>query len=188
MTAGVARRTLALLGLRCSGKSTVGKALARTLARPFVDLDDEVLRLSRYAGWSAPSVGALLERAGAARFRDLEAAALRRWLEPCARVVLATGGGIVEREDNRVWLARSAFSVFLSVPVAVLRKRLVADPTPRPALLGQDAVSEVEELEARREPLYRDVADLVLECGDAPAEEIAARIASALSSASPTTH
>ena len=63
------RVTLALLGLRCSGKSTVGRLLAADLGRPFVDLDEETLRCGRYAGWRASSVGELLTLAGQARFR-----------------------------------------------------------------------------------------------------------------------
>ena len=62
--AGASRETIALLGLRCSGKSTVGRKLADELGLPFVDLDDETLRAGRYAGWHVGTVGELLERAG----------------------------------------------------------------------------------------------------------------------------
>jgi len=176
------RSTLALVGARCSGKSSVGRKVAERLGRPWMDLDEEVLPLGRRAGFPAATTGELLTKAGIALFRELEAAALRRVLEPSLRVVLATGGGVVEREDNRVWLARSAFTVFLSVPVEVLKARLRADPTPRPPLLGGgDAEAELSELLARREPLYRGCADVVIECGDAPADEVAERVVAALS-------
>jgi shikimate kinase len=174
------RDTISLLGLRCSGKTSVGRALAAELSRAFVDLDEEVLRTGRYAGWRAASAGELLERAGLAVFRDLEAAALRRALEPSPRTVLATGGGVVEREDNRAWLARTARCVFLSVPVATLEARLRADPSPRPALLGGDAAAELGELLARREPHYRALAELVVECGAESPAEIARRIRAGL--------
>lgn len=178
---GPARReTLALLGLRCSGKSTVGRALAAELGLPFVDLDQELLRAGRYAGWRVASVGELLERAGQADFRDLEAGALRRVLESSPRLVLATGGGVVERSDNRAWLRRVARCVVLSVPLEILAARLRADPALRPPLLGQDAAAELAELCARREPHFRALAEVVIECGDAPPADIVRRIRAAL--------
>jgi shikimate kinase len=125
-------------------------------------------------------VGELLERAGEARFRDLEAAALRRLLEPSPELVLATGGGVVERADNRTWLARTARCVFLSVPLELLAERLRADPSPRPPLVGGELLAELAELRARREPHYRTLAEIALECGDAAPSEIAARIRAAL--------
>jgi len=175
-----ARAVLALVGPRCSGKTSVGRALAGRSARPFVDQDAELLRFGIHSGWRVHSVGELLTQAGQARFRDLEAAVLRRVLEPGLRVVLATGGGVVEREDNRAWLARAAFTVYLEVPEELLRRRMAAQPGERPALLGTDPVAEVGELLARRAPLYRAVADLVLDCGDAAPEELAGRLAAEL--------
>jgi shikimate kinase len=170
------RATIALLGLRCSGKSTVGRSLAEELSLPFVDLDLETLRFGRHSGWRAGSVGELLESTGEARFRDLEAATLRRLIEPSPELVLATGGGVVERADNRTWLARTARCVFLSVPFEVLAARLHADAAFRPALVGTDPRTELAELHARREPHYRALAEVTIECGDAPASEIVRRI------------
>jgi shikimate kinase len=177
-------RPIALLGMRGAGKTTVGRVLARRLDRPFVDLDERTLvqgrRAGVRAGVRAASVGELLRRAGRGRFRDFEAAALRAVLEPGDTVVLATGGGVVEREDSRVWLERAARSVFLSVPVEILAERLRRDPTDRPALAGADVLRELPLLLAAREPLYRSLAECVVECGDDPPEEVAERIAAAL--------
>lgn len=170
------RATLALLGLRCSGKSTVGRLLAQELGRAFVDQDEETLRFGRQAGWRVATVGELLARAGEARFRELEAVALRRLLEPCPELVLATGGGVVERADNRTWLARTARCVLLVVPSELLSQRLRRDPTERPALLGTDAATELDRLWTRREPLYRAVAEVVIECGEAAPPEIVRRV------------
>lgn len=181
MSAPGRRDTLALLGLRCSGKSTVGRLLAAELERPFVDLDEEVVRLGRYAGWRAASAGELLALAGQAVFRELEAAAVRRAFEPSPRTVVATGGGVVERADNRAWLARAGRCVFLSVPLEVLAERLRADPTPRPPLLGgDDPAAELAALSARREPLYRELAEAVIECGAEAPDVVVARVRHAL--------
>jgi shikimate kinase len=166
------RPVLALLGLRGSGKSTLGRSLAEDLAWPFVDLDTETCVAGRRAGFRVSSAGELLRTAGVARFRELEAWALRRVLEPAPRLVLATGGGVVERVDNRVWLARSARSVFLQVPVELLAERLRRDPTERPALLGEDPIAELPRIAALRTPLYRAVAELELDCGAAQTAEL----------------
>ncbi len=173
------RRPIALLGMRCAGKTTVGRELARRLRRPFVDLDDETLRMARWQGSRAKSAGELLASAGALAFRGFEAQALRRVLEPSLAIVLATGGGVVERSDNRGWLTRAAFRVWLDVPVDVLAARLAADPTPRPPLTGADAVDEIARVLARRAPHYRTLADLILP-GDDDAGTLAGRIVAAL--------
>jgi shikimate kinase len=174
------RATLALLGLRCSGKTTVGRLLAQKLGLSFLDLDLETVRVARQAGLDVASVGELLRSAGQARFRDLEAGALRRVLEPCPRLVLATGGGAVERSDNRAWLARTARCVYLSVPLAELGARLAADPTDRPVLQGTEAAAELEGLLREREPFYRELAEIVVECGSDGAEVIASQLVVAL--------
>lgn len=178
------RSTLALLGLRCSGKTTVGRLLAAELGLPFLDLDSETVRAGRQAGHCAGSAGDLLRRAGPARFRDLEASALRRVLEPCPRLVLATGGGVVERADNRAWLARTARCIYLSVPLPVLAERIGADAADRPALRGMDAAAEIGALLREREPDYRVLAEVVLSCGSDAPEAIVARLVGALRTAS----
>ena len=167
---------IVLVGMRCSGKTTVGRALAERLSLPFVDLDRETLRFGRFAGFRTSSVGELLRSAGTARFRDLEATALRKLLEPSQDLVVAAGGGVIEREDNRTWLERTATVVYLSAPPRLLRSRMEADPIPRPGLEGEDPLEEIESLLARRDPLYRAVSDLVVEVGEEPPEALAARI------------
>ena len=184
MSTTVRKETIALLGLRCSGKTTVGRLLAAELGLPFLDLDEELLRSGRHAGWHVASVGELLERAGQAVFRELEASALRRVLEGAPRLVLATGGGVVERSDNRIWLQRVARCVFLSVPLETLAARMRADPTPRPPLLGQDAPAELDALAQRRDAQYRALAEVVIDCGSAPPAEIVQRIRGALAARS----
>ena len=178
-----ARNVLALLGLRASGKSTLGRALARELGLAFVDLDLELLQAAKRAGLKASSAGELLARQGEREFRALEAHALRRVLEPGPRLVLATGGGVVEREDNRAWLARAAHCVLLVVPAEVLAARRAADPLARPPLAGAaDPRQEAELLWRRREGHYRALAEIVLEAGREPPEVLLARLLEALGS------
>ena len=166
-------RPIALVGMRCAGKSAVGWLLARRLERSFVDLDDEVVRFARHAGLAASSVAELLTGHGLARFRDLEATVLKKVLEPSPRVVLGTGGGVVERADNRSWLARVPFVVWLSCPAEVLQERLRGGGAERPPLHGAaDPADEVPLLLARREPHYRALADLTLDSGELGTEAL----------------
>ncbi len=169
-------RTIALVGMRCAGKTVTGWVLARRLGRSFVDLDDEVLRFARQTGHPASSIAELLNEPGLAVFRDLEAGVLKKLLEPAPCVVLATGGGVVERADNRAWLARVPLTVWLSVAVGVLQARMRNAGVERPPLLGDDPVAEVPALLARRRGHYRALADLDLDCGEDAPDVLAARI------------
>jgi len=179
-----ARATLALIGMRGAGKTTAGRATAELLSLPFVDLDASTLRVAVHAGERAESITELFDAVGEAGFRELEAYALRCVLEPGVRCVLATGGGTPERADNRVWLSRAAFVVWLDAGLATLEERIAAGGASRPALGGGDVVREVAALAARRAPLYAALADARFATdGGAQPEALAREIAAAWSSA-----
>jgi shikimate kinase len=167
-------RPIALVGLRASGKTTLGKLLAERLGRAFVDLDEEVSRED--AALSATSTprpaGEILRDEGEPRFRDLETRALERVLERTELIVLATGGGVVERARNRLLLRTRARCVWLVVPIDELQRRMRADPTARPALLGRDAIAEVAEIAARRDPWFRELGGLRVDAPAASAEGV----------------
>jgi shikimate kinase len=172
-------RAIALLGLRGAGKTSVGRALALELRLPFVDLDEELAALHVEQGGTARSAGELLAALGEPAFRELEARALERVLARGA-LVLATGGGVVERAGNRERLADGARCVWLRVPADELRRRLAADPTPRPALLGGDPLAEIEALARRREPHYAALARVVLDAHGAEPAALARALAARL--------
>lgn len=169
---------IALLGLRCSGKTSVGRRLAETLGRPFVDLDVELARdfaVERQLDM-VPPAGDILSQHGESAFRDVEQKTLERVLESAQPCVIATGGGVIEREGNRDRLRRAATCVWLRVPIAELERRMRGDRGTRPALLGDDPVGEIAALAVRREPLYAETADHAIECGTLGTKEIARRI------------
>jgi len=181
---GAERLPISLIGLRCSGKTTVGRELALLLSRPFVDLDDEVAALA-----GAASAGELIEELGLATFRRLEARVLERLLTEGRRTgkeagnqppVLATGGGAIEDAVNRQWLAQHTRCVWLRAGLELLRARLGADPTGRPSLTGADPGAELELLDARRAALYAAVAELEVDAGRGTPRELAERIRAAL--------
>ena len=146
---------LALIGLPGSGKSTLGRLLARALDCPFADTDAAV------EAASGVPVQAIFESQGEAAFRDLEEAAL---VEIAARpaVVVATGGGLILREANRA-LLRSRFTVvYLRATTECLHRRMRQD-TKRPLLQVADRLARLRELFAARDPLYRQVADVTVD-------------------------
>ena len=177
-------KPIALVGLRCAGKTSVGQALAKLLGVDFVDLDDVLPdpgeAHGEREGVRHHSAGEILAELGEPRFREVERRALARVLGRTDPFVLATGGGVVENADSRALLARATRCVWLREPIDVLQRRLAADSTVRPALLGVDPIAEVPEIAAWREALYREVAELTVDgLGEAPAA-VAARIAARL--------
>lgn len=148
---------IVLVGLPGSGKTTVGKQLARRLQLPFVDSDHEI---EQRLGCS---IREFFEREGEARFRDIEAEVIDE-LTRSGPMVLSTGGGAVLRPENRQCL-RSRGKVFYlrSTPEDVFRR--VRHDRNRPLLQVADPLQKLRELHAARDPLYREVAHYVIETG-----------------------
>lgn len=171
-----------LVGYRGSGKSTVAAVLADRLGVAWRDADAVLEdRIGR-------SIAALVGSRGEAAFRDVETEVLRDTL-PAFTGVLATGGGVVLRPENRRLLReRGRPVVWLTAPADVLRRRLAADPTTaarRPALSGGDPLEEVAAALHAREPLYREVADVAFDTATDPPAVVAERILAWLGAASP---
>ena len=173
---------IALIGMRGVGKTSLGRALARELACGFVDLD-EAIAWSDSEGCCAEhvsDVAHVIERLGWDGFREREAQELRRVLAAGGRLVLATGGGVVERADNREHLSRCARCVWLRQDLDVVRARLRAAPNARPSLTGAAPEVELDELWRRREPWYREIASVTLDAGDASPAQLAKLLATRL--------
>ena len=148
---------VALVGLPGSGKSTVGRQLARRLQLPFIDTDPLI---ERRLGCS---IRAYFEREGEESFRDEEEAVLDE-LTQTHEGVLSTGGGVVLRAGNRERLRTRTHVMYLhSAPDEVFR-RLRHDQN-RPLLQVKDPLSRLRDLYAVRDPLYREVAHFVIETG-----------------------
>jgi shikimate kinase len=156
--------SLFLIGARGAGKTTAGRRAAARVGAVFVDSDEEIEREAR------ASVAEILEREGEEAFRALERRVLLALLPRPAQIV-ATGGGSVLDVEVRGEMRRCGQVLWLRAPTALLQRRICGSI--RPALTGSDAVDELPLLVARREPLYRECADLEIETGDRSPDEVA---------------
>jgi len=171
-------RTVAMVGPRAAGKTTLGRALAAALAWDFADADDA---LAAAAGTSAADC---LRTRGEAAFRALEERVVLPLLAR-RRTVVALGGGAVLSAAVRARLvAEDCHTVLVLAPVEVLVARLRAGGD-RPPLTGLPLEQEVEALLAARGPLYREVARSTVDTATAAAAELAARLADAVRARSP---
>lgn len=151
------RSSVSLIGLPGSGKSTVGRQLARRLQLPFFDSDHVI---EQQLGCS---IREYFEREGEDRFRDVEEAVIGELtLNPTC--VLSTGGGVVLRPANRLHLHQRAQVVYLNSSPDELFRRLRHDKN-RPLLQVADPLSRLRNLHAVRDPLYRQTAHFIIETG-----------------------
>lgn len=165
-----------LIGLRGVGKTTAGRALASLTSRPFIDLDDIVLRRL-----GSESVRDVFAERGEAAWRAGEADALAALLEaPLGDSVIALGGGapMIGSVAQRLTEARERGNitvVHLTCDTDVAAARLAATPGDRPSVTGRGVVEELRALADARHPHYRALCDCEVDANGAP-EVVVARI------------
>jgi shikimate kinase len=149
------RTNIFLVGPMGAGKTTVGKRLAELRGMTFADSDHEVEHRT------GVDIAFIFEKEGEAGFRKREKQVIAE-LTAGHRLVLATGGGAVLDADNRQHLSSRGFVVYLRATIDHQLRRTGHSDT-RPLLQTGDKRGVLEELFALRDPLYREVADLVIE-------------------------
>jgi shikimate kinase len=157
-----------LVGLMGAGKTSVGRLLARRLGKTFYDCDHEIERAT------GVKVAVIFEIEGEAGFRARETKALAE-LVKCENIVLATGGGAVLSAENRRLLAESGTVVYLRAAAADLWGRTRHDKS-RPLLKTADPLARLQQLFDERDPLYRAVADIVVDSGQQSVGSLAHRL------------
>lgn len=140
-----------------SGKTTVGKLLSKQLRRPFYDTDHEIVRRT---GVTIPMI---FEVEGEAGFRKREEQMIAE-LTRLDGVILATGGGAVISATNREQLKQHGTVIYLRGTVDELWQRTRHDRN-RPLLQTQDPKAHLRELYAQRDPLYREIANVIVDTG-----------------------
>jgi shikimate kinase len=137
---------LYLVGMMGAGKTTLGRHLARCLGYHFFDTDQLIEEVS------GATIPALFAERGEPRFRELETQVLAQ-LAPYRRLVVATGGGLVQKPENWSYL-HHGIVIWLKVDPPQLLHRLQADPTPRPLLETADPAATLQRLLTQRLPYY----------------------------------
>lgn len=164
-----------LIGARGTGKTTVGRLLAQELGREFVDLDEY---LSQKTGHP---IADIVKTAGWEEFRRIEKLCLREASQEGG--IISTGGGIVLAPENREFLRKSGFVVWLNVPPSTIVNRLAREPAPgqRPALTGLSQEAEIWKTMREREDLYKSCCHCAVD-GDRDATAVCGLIKNALAS------
>ncbi|NMG35588.1 AAA family ATPase [Azoarcus sp. TTM-91] len=148
---------LILIGMMGAGKTTIGRELAKRRGVRFVDCDHEIIART---GVTIPTI---FEIEGEAGFRRRETQVIDE-LTREADIIIATGGGAVLDEKNREMLMQRGIVVYLNVAPQILWERTRNDRN-RPLLNVENPRARIEELYAIRDPLYRQVADIVVDGG-----------------------
>lgn len=152
------------VGLMGAGKTTIGRSIAKHLNKVFYDSDHEI---EKRTGVNIPLI---FELEGEAGFRRREAHVIEE-LTAMHDIVLATGGGVVLSKENREYLKANGTVIYLRANVHDLWQRTRNDKN-RPLLQGGDAKEKLERLFAERDPLYREVASMVIDTGGQPVHQL----------------
>lgn len=155
-----------------AGKSTVGRALAQRLGRPYLDSDEQV---ERATGRTVPEI---FEANGEGAFRAEEKKALAEAATSDGPVVVSVAGGAVLDPDNRRLLREAGTVVWLRAEVDTLAAR-VGSGEGRP-LLSDDPADTLRRLYAERRPLYEELADVVVDVDGITPDEAVERILAAM--------
>lgn len=152
-------RSILLVGMMGSGKSTVGRRLAARLSLPFYDADEEI---EKAAGLS---ISEIFQRYGEGHFRDGERRVITRLIDG-PRCVIATGGGAFAQEATRSEILARGLAIWLDVPIPVLVER-VSRRNHRPLLHGRNPTEVITDLMEKRGPAYAE-AHLKVRCDASP--------------------
>ncbi|MBH99821.1 MAG: shikimate kinase [Acidimicrobiaceae bacterium] len=169
---GELRNHLALVGLMGVGKTEVGAAVARRMGRRHVDLDRAITQLA------GKSVGVIFHESGEEEFRELESECLALQLEAKDPIVLSTGGGVLERDENRAAMAAVTVAWLRATPVTLAKR--VAGGAGRPLLAGGDPLTILDDLSKVRSPSYKAAANLVVDTDGLSVDEVADNLLNAL--------
>lgn len=167
-----------LVGLMGSGKTTIGRALAKKLNLRFVDADQEI------EARTGASIPLIFEIEGEASFRQREADVIRDLTEQQG-IVLATGGGAVMNEQSRHYLRERGIVIYLRASVGSILQRTSHDRN-RPLLQTADPKAKIEELSRQRTPLYQELAHITVETGRPNVQSVLQNILAQLEQFNPT--
>ncbi len=163
-------KSVVLIGFMGSGKSALGRIIAKQLGIPHSDMDQLI---ESRAGMT---ISEIFAGEGEEAFRDMETGLLREIAQSGkGQAVYSTGGGVVIRPENRALMRRIGTVILLDITPESVLSRLSRD-TKRPLLQAPDRKARVEELMRSRRPAYLDAADYILEVDNRTKDENANRL------------
>lgn len=165
-------KPIIFVGPMGAGKTTIGRQVAKSLGRKFFDSDKEI---EKRTGASIPLIFELEKEEG---FRKRESAMIKE-LASKEDVVIATGGGAVLKKQNRDIMNKQGFVIYLCAPVEQLIRRTARDKN-RPLLQTDNPKQTIKNLLKIRDPLYREVADLVMETNGFTVAQVVNKLKKAL--------
>ena len=157
-----------LIGYRCTGKTTVGKLLAKKINFNFKDTDLLIEKEAKL------NIAQIIKNYGWEKFRLIEQKTLFN-LKNFEQSIISTGGGIVTNPDNIKFIKNNGFCIWLDADLKTIIKRLRDDKktmTLRPSLTDKNLIEETRELLNIRKPLYEKCADRKIDTADKTPEEI----------------
>ena len=148
-----------LIGYRCCGKTSVGKALSKLLNRPFLDTDAQVVQKA------GMTISEMVSKGGWESFRDMEKSVIDQTTF-LNQYVIATGGGVILNPDNVRNMKKAGLVIWLRASPETVRDRMAADPETliqRPDLTSTGSMDEIEVVLLTRRPLYEKACHLALD-------------------------
>lgn len=160
---------IVLIGYRGTGKSVVGAIVAGRLGMRYIGMDAEIVQK---AGKPIP---AIVEESGWPGFRDMESALVKE-VSRLDNMVIDTGGGVIEREENVVALRENGVIIWMKARVDTIVSRIQGDSQRPPLTEGKSFTEEVAEVLERRTPLYSGATRHEIETDDLTPDQIADKI------------
>ena len=154
-----------LIGFMGCGKSTIGKRLSYVLRKPFLDTDRMIEKKEDM------TISELFDRKGEEYFRDMETACIKELMEESGEYVIAVGGGIVLREENRRLLKKLGKVIYLRADADTIYERLKNDNT-RPLLQGDNPREKIRTMMAQRWDIYEEASQFVVDVDGKEFEDI----------------
>jgi len=163
-----------LVGYMGCGKSTVGKRLSYRMKMPYTDTDKEIEKKQ------GTTISLIFKEQGETAFRDMETECLKRLFEYKQDYVIAVGGGLPMREENRSLMRKLGTTVYLRAKPETIYERL-KDDTTRPLLQGENPQEKIRSMINQRSPFYEEAADVVIDVDGKSFDEIMDEIEEAVS-------
>ena len=171
---------LFLIGYRCTGKTTIGKAIAAAIEWSFVDADTLLVREC------GKPIKDIVDTEGWDAFRRMERSTLKQ-ICTADRQIVATGGGVVLDKANIKAMKTSGMVIWLGATAETIQKRMLQDKNTgnfRPALTDKGRMEEIEDLLLKRNPYYESASDFSIQTDDVPVSKITQTIIEKLNESS----